>query len=566
MRKRFITYVSVVFGFLPIFSVAQSGLGSGEIYVQQSDFNPTIKDAVKQTDVPEIIDTISKITNIQYGINSKIVQVPYTVIPIQHAKMVNEPLSKLYHMVLKAGYGNYNMPYGELFFNSLRSRDLAWGAHAKHLSSSRITFAKMGRADWSDNELGLFGRKYLKKHTLSGEFNYSRNVVHYYGFDTSLYKLKKEDITKITRQRFNTFELKTGMVSHYTDSTHINHTINLNYYNFGDYYNSFENNVFADGLINAYVSTEKLNVYANVDYYNNTLTADTFNNLLIRLQPYFSAEGKKWKADLGVTATIDKWSDINPKFYFYPRINVYYDIYEGIIVPYAGVTGGMKKNSFRSLANENPFILSDVLLKNTDNRYKVFGGLRGSLSSRTSYDVGVNYGKYNNMAFFLNDYNQRDNNTLQNKYKVVYMNAVLLNVNGQINYQYREKLRLGAKGNYYGYTIDSVNVQPWHKPNFDVTFSGLYNLKSKIIVSADVFVIGGQWAQTITTDASGTTKEKAILLNGVADINLGVEYRYSKMLSFFIKCNNLAGSRYYRWDKYPTQRFNGLIGLTFIPF
>ena len=30
--------------------------------------------------------------------------------------------------------------------------------------------------------------------------------------------------------------------------------------------------------------------------------------------------------------------------------------------------------------------------------------------------------------------------------------------------------------------------------------------------------------------------------------------------------NNIANTRYYRWEKYPSQRFNLMAGLTFIPF
>jgi outer membrane receptor protein involved in Fe transport len=56
------------------------------------------------------------------------------------------------------------------------------------------------------------------------------------------------------------------------------------------------------------------------------------------------------------------------------------------------------------------------------------------------------------------------------------------------------------------------------------------------------------------------------LLKSVGDFNLGAEYRYSKMLSFFVNFNNIANMRYYRWEKYPSQRFNFMAGLTFVPF
>jgi outer membrane receptor for ferrienterochelin and colicin len=196
--------------------------------------------------------------------------------------------------------------------------------------------------------------------------------------------------------------------------------------------------------------------------------------------------------------------------------------------------------------------------------------LRGALSSNTSYDVKVLYGRYNNMAYFLADYNASTDNAFANRYKVVYMNTNYLNVNAQVKYQYKEKINFVAKGNYYGYTItDTSNVKPWHKPNFDLTFSANYNLKSKIILKADVFVIGQQWAQQqlkTTVNNVTVTSLQAVQLKGITDINLGAEYRYTKMLSFFASFNNIGNFRYYRWDKYPTQRFNFMVGLSFTPF
>ena len=130
----------------------------------------------------------------------------------------------------------------------------------------------------------------------------------------------------------------------------------------------------------------------------------------------------------------------------------------------------------------------------------------------------------------------------------------------------KEKINVIAKGNYYGYQLDS-NAKAWHRPDFDITLSGIYNLKSKIILKADLFYIGKQWAlQQETNTITGVTTPKQVQLKGFADINVGAEYRYSKMLSFFVNVNNIGNVRYYRWDRYPTQRFNAMIGVTFVPF
>ena len=39
------------------------------------------------------------------------------------------------------------------------------------------------------------------------------------------------------------------------------------------------------------------------------------------------------------------------------------------------------------------------------------------------------------------------------------------------------------------------------------------------------------------------------------NLNLSAEYRYSKILSFWAKFNNISYNRYYEWAYYPSQRF-----------
>ena len=117
----------------------------------------------------------------------------------------------------------------------------------------------------------------------------------------------------------------------------------------------------------------------------------------------------------------------------------------------------------------------------------------------------------------------------------------------------------------YIYKTKSL-TRAYQKPDFDLTFSGIYNLQSKIIVKADLFFVGQQWAQTQITDNNGVASLSPKQLKGYVDANLEAEYRYSKMLSFFVKFNNIANQRYYKWDRYPSQRFNFMFGVTFVPF
>lgn len=536
-------------------SIAQNGLNDLN-FAATSSFVPTIKDAIKFSDIPEIKDSVKRIQNVKYGITSTPLAPKYEVQKIEPAKLQNEALPKLYHSLLKAGYGPvYNMPYGEFWIANTRSRESDYGAHLKHLSST-THLKDVGYGGYSDNQANLFAKKFYKKHSLSSDLNYERNVNHYYGYDTTRNKLTND----FTKQRYQLIEPKLRLQSHYADSSHINHDIHFGYYNLQNLHRETENNIRLNALTSMFINKEKLSVNLLTDFYNHKQSNDTLNDLIVSLNPSFEANGAKWHADLGLTATLDNFKK-KTRFYFYPQLNLHYDVYENMIVPYAGINGGLIKNSFRNLSRENPFVDTTLRYTNTNNKYSFFGGLRGNLSSNTSYDAKVTYSQLDSLYFYVMDYNT--SNTIYNRFNLIYDNASLLNVNGQLKHRFKEKLLLIAKGNYYLYNTKNL-TRAYHKPDFDFTLSTVYNLKSKIILKADLFVVGNQWALTQTTDVSSPLKPK--LLNGWGDMNLEAEYRYSKMLSFFARFNNIANQRYYRWERYPSQRFNFMLGLTFIPF
>ena len=365
-RKRLLQLVFILILLLGYISAVMGQTNMNDINFQaESEFQPTIKDATKFSDVPEIRDTVKRINNSVYSIASNPLFPKYEVAPISPAKMQNEPLTKLYRSLIKVGYCPiFNMPYGELWVNSLRSREMAYGVHYKHFSSMS-QLRHVGYSGFSDNEAEIFAKKFYKKHTLSGEFNYKRNVVHYYGFDTTINKI---DDKNYTQQRFQLFEPKVQLQSHYTDSSKINHNIQLSYYNLADIHKASENNVKLITELRTFLNKEHFHVNVLADYYNHKKPTDTLNDFIFSLNPYFEANGKKWHADLGLTATIDAFNN-KTKFYFYPQVNAYYDVYENIIVPYVGASGGLNKNSYRSLSNENPFIDPNVNYANTNNKF-----------------------------------------------------------------------------------------------------------------------------------------------------------------------------------------------------
>lgn len=78
----------------------------------------------------------------------------------------------------------------------------------------------------------------------------------------------------------------------------------------------------------------------------------------------------------------------------------------------------------------------------------------------------------------------------------------------------------------------------------------------KIIVNMGVYTIGKRFYEDFDSRV-----EEALPLT--FDANLGTEYRYSKLLSFWMRINNIAAQRYYLYNQYPSYRFRVMLGFTY---
>ena len=135
--------------------VAQKVLDS-MLIISVGSYRPTIVDANKLLEQPTIVDSTKKLKVNGYSISSKKIATTYDVEPIEAAEMVGEPLTKLYNGLVKIGFGNYTTPYGEAWYNHLRSKEYAYGLRLKHLSS-QTNLEDYGFGGFSDNEVSLYG-------------------------------------------------------------------------------------------------------------------------------------------------------------------------------------------------------------------------------------------------------------------------------------------------------------------------------------------------------------------------------------------------------------------------
>ena len=537
-------------------SMAQTPIDTTTI-ITVKPFNPTLSDAIKIKDNPSIQDTDKIVPNLTYGFMNKQVPVGFEIDEINPAKIKGEPLVKLYQGYTKVGFGTNATPLAEVYFNSQRSKGYSYGVHGKHFSSNGIS--SIDYSDFSDNHIGLFGKRFLKEFTLSGAFDYNRNVIHYYGFPEN----SNPDITdeSVLKQRFNKFGGSAALTRNFTDSSQFDYNFDINYHHLADLANVSENNFNLNGSLSKYHKKElyEINVTTNYNQLNNLL--DQKHTMIVGLNPHIKTTADKWQFNVGLGLYINQME--KTKFHFYPQAEFKYNVVEHIIIPYIGITGAVTANNLNTFYTDNPFINTTTLgIANTNTKYNIYAGIRGSISNDITFNTSFSKQKIETLPLYVKDVS----NVLENQFAVIYDTLALTKISGELAYQKLEKLKIILKGDYYGYTPEN-EIKAWHQPSMRISLNGVYDLSDKILVRADFFFIDKQFAKVYTTftDAANQliTKPEAKELKGVFDANLGIEYRYTKKLSAFINFNNIASAKYQRWQDYPTQRFNVLGGLTY---
>ncbi len=524
-------------------------------------YQPKMGNAYKISELPEITDTTQTDVRFDYYLLPKRIDTDFEVNPIPAARMVGEPLTELYGNYIKLGLGSKISPEIELHLMNKRSKEHAYGAYFNHHSSGgKVTLDNGDRnyAGYSDNQLKLFGEKFFDNSVLSADAGLDRNTRYFYGYntdiDTTFEKSDKADI----KQNFLRLNFSADYKTTYVDSAHLNYDIDFDYNYVEDHFNTTENRFQLYGEFDKYYENNIIGLNTGFTSVKQNSSLDTVSNTLYEFNPWIGKFGDEWRIQGGVNF-IAEVADGNTKARFYPVARMEYNIVEHYVIPYAGVDGKIQLNSYQAVTKNNPFVLPGLNVANTNYKMIFFAGLKGNLSSSTFYNVKLNYSFFDNMHFFTRNIMATD--SAANQFDVTYYEGEVMNLFGEISFDMSEKLTLRAEGNLYQYTFYSdeengIAPKPWHKPSFDLTLTGKYNLRNKILLQTDIYFSGKRWVRSIETE---TAKE----LDGYVDVNFGLEYRYSKVLSGYLDFRNLLADNYNKWNNYPVYGLQAFLGITY---
>ena len=560
---------------LIIFLASFLSFGQDDPIVVNAEGDRGIEKAYRTPLNPRVIDTIIPTAIVEYPLLVLKFETTTEVERINPASIkLKEKLPQLYSTYIKLGIGSELMPLGEIFFDSKRSRKYVYGAHIKHLSSFG-DIKGLSTAQFDRTKSLFYGGINEKRYSLLGNIHYNNQGLHYYGISDTL-GLDRDSIS----QRYSDFGISGEYSSHRKDSAKLNYTLGLAYNNytskkpldtdFKDW--RARENYF--GVTSKWFFKQGKETYSadfNVRYNGykyglpdtSSMGLDTgivLNNAVVNLKPNITTYifDNRFKANIGVDIVLD--AHTKTKIYVYPLAEIKYSMFNDIFIPYAGIRGGLKQNSFKTMTLENEFILPNIELRNEKTPIAFYGGIKGTLSRRISFNAGISFANVRDKALFVTD----TLFSLGNKFNVIYDTMNVTTIDASISYQLKEKIKIDAIGKYNSYSALN-NSYAWNLPQFQFMIRGHYNLFDKFLFNVDFNIEQGRKALVFTPDTQTTIENGQRIkdLGFITDINLGVEYRYNKRISAFIQFNNLASQRYQRWYNAQVQAFQVLGGVTF---
>lgn len=521
-------------------------------------YEPTVGDAYKINQMPNIVDTNKMMIQFDYKLFPKQYPIFYNVTPIQPAKMVAEPINKLYNTNIKFGYGLYNTLLAQVAVNITRSKDYSGGLFVNHYSSRgniKLDNDFKSPAFYSRNQAEVYGKKFLENATVYGTGYFDRTVLHHYGYRTAPDTLFNYNYTKdTTKQRYTTFGTKIGYKTTYLDSTKINHSAEIRYNYLEDKFSNFQHNIHAFGTGSFLYRNQFVGADLSIDWNNLNSSLDTNNKALVSFFPWIRFFGETWRINCGLAMEVDAYSD-STFYHFYPRANIQYNVIENFLIPFAGFDGKMIMNTLQSVYTENPYIKPGLAMKNTNQLMKIFAGFKGNFSRQVSYLFQVNYSLYDNLPFFINDSLLPEDHFIFVYDGIKGKETQEVKFNGELAYKLNQKLNVILSGNYYKYTLEHLD-KPYQRPEWDFTFTTRYNMRNKITTQLDIFSIGTRYAFDYLAPKT------PIRLSPIVDANLSFDYHYSKLFGAFLRFNNLMNKNYSYWNHYPVQRLQVLFGIS----
>lgn len=572
-------------------------------------YQPNLGNVNKPVFRPSFSDTTIQPALVDYQINSRPYAVSYPVENIKAAKVLGEPIAKLWNNSIRigAGWNSYKTfsPLAELNFGIGRNRKYEFAAFLRHHSTfGHIKGYDRFKSDNTNTEAHVKGGIMTDKFLVNLDLMYRQKSVNCYGLgnaeyaDSSMWKVAvDEDFIDQSKRWYQnargvvTFKDNARKDDDIRFNAYVDYNLSLNNW----YRNSSENTIIVGGDISRQImDTRKgLDILAlgtrfrfedntfrdgiNDSYwsYGGGATDDDtkefhrgnelHNAYHVEFGPSlrYTYEFLELNAALmfhvfGNNAATAPRVEKQTKFQFNPVIDLRMHIIDKILTLYVGTDGGVRRNTVDYISSVNPylhpFLFTDMGF--TRDKFNAYVGLTGNFTRHIDFRIEASAHFMEDMLsfdYYRYDFGYHYRYYGYNDFVPLYSgNLFNLKARGDLNFRWDERIlaHVDATYNYYEKTL-------YYAPAFKANIAFKYNMAgNRLSLYTNLMISTGMKA----LDRRGN--EVWLNRKGVYEWSVGAEYRFIKRMTAFLNLNNITGQRYYLWNDYQAYRFSFMAGFT----
>jgi len=520
-------------------------------------YKPILAEAVKLRRSPNLDDVKIYKAKLNYSITDRKLEINSDIQKLQAQALVDEKQTELINNYVKGGFGSLSTLLGEVYINNGRDQALQLGGYFKHFSQE----GKLNKQNSSKQQFSLFGRSILEENTLSGRINFERNGLYFYGIDNDRPTLNPNP----EKQALTLLEAEGELIKNYKeDNDAFSYAVKANGYLWNDKFSAKESYLTLNGYLNKRISSLNLGLAASTEFGNTKDLTTSVGNNLLRLNPYIRLQVKGAKVTAGINFVQEFGAYSSTRIF--PAVTADFTLIPDYLQVFGEVKGDVNRNSLKNFTDENPWLNSNILIKNSVEKLSISAGIKGTGGPGFGYKARFYMKQIDDMPLFVNNF------TDFNKFDVIYDfgKAKITGLEGEISVQVSDALKWTGKLNIDDYK-PALETYSWFKPGLKVSSNFLYTYNKKLSFNAGVVIQDDTKAKVYTSAPVPATQyivpntniELIKTVKGYVDLGVGAEYRINNKFSVFAKANNILNNNYSRYLFYQVNGFNMFGGLTY---
>jgi hypothetical protein len=448
---------------------------------------------------------------------------------------------------IKLGGGNFSNALAEATYNTKRNKNQALAAFARYHSGR----GPVENSDFSEQILRLQGKQLFDKATLKATPFVRRNRIHRYGYESDS-SFGASDV----RQDYLRYGLQASFHNKRSDSSATSYVANVDLQNLQTPNQVGETDLQVGGHLMENLNNNAARIDAEYRFLDYRTSNGSFQRNVIKFGGrYIFRNLNNAQVELGFR-TASMVDTTENSFHFYPNIKLTYELIPDTLTFFGGIKGDLKPNTYGELTRQNPYLRPNVNLRNTNEQFNLFAGLKGHLGNKFDYLMRLAFLNVENMPLYVNS--RRFDRRFQLRYDTAI--STILRLHTELRFQPVNHFQLGLKLGFRNFNMGQ-ELEPWHRPTLDYQVNARYNFGKKVRLRASIQGYGQRKALSYNNNPGSGNVSSSKNLDAILDINTGVDYRFSKTFTAFFNFRNLLGTEYQYWNQYPVRGFHVTGGL-----